>query len=384
MTTTAPIVDPAKTLGARVAAARSSAKLSQDKLSRELGFSDRQTLSAVENGARRLQPEELERLSAAVGKPVDWFLDPFVIAGESSFSWRVSPSLAKEELSVFEDRAGSWIGLLRFLRASFGESRPLLAKGLEVDVDMSFAEACAMGEGIGEMLELGPIPAERLVERVEERLGIPVLYFDGHASADGDVSGAMCRMRNFRAILINRLEPRARRSFDAAHELFHALTWNILQPEHQESSQPVDTTKEITGAHKVAQRIERLADNFAAGLLMPTARLKKAMEAGQAEDVDYLASVAQLLQVSYSSLAYRLFNMGMISRSTCDVLKIRGGVRPPDTRPKLFSESFVKLVAAGIEEGHVSSRRVAGVLGMTLPQLLHLFEDYAVDPPFSV
>ncbi|CAD7384824.1 XRE family transcriptional regulator [Xanthomonas arboricola] len=384
MTTIAPVSDPAKTLGARIAAARRAAALSQEQSTKLLGFADRQTLSALENGERRVQPAELDKMSQVFGKSVDWFLDPFVIAGEGSFSWRVSPSLPQDELDVFEEKAGKWIGLLRFLRMSSGDHSRLLAHNLEVDADMSFKEVCEMGEGIGQMLDLGPVPAERLVERIEERLGIPVLYFDGQSGGDGDVSGAMCRMRNFRAILINRLEPRVRRSFDAAHELFHALTWNALPPERQESSVPADATTKISGSEKKAQRIERLADNFAAGLLMPRESLEKAVEANRSDNIDHLADVAHLLQVSYSSLAFRLLNAGMISRATCDVLKVRGGVRPPDSRPKLFSETFVKLIASGIEDGHVSARRAAGALGMTLPQLVQLFGDYAINPPFNV
>ena len=36
-------------------------------------------------------------------------------------------------------------------------------------------------------------------------------------------------------ILVNRHEPRGRRSFDLAHELFHVLTWDAMPPERIES-----------------------------------------------------------------------------------------------------------------------------------------------------
>ncbi|MBN8224275.1 MAG: ImmA/IrrE family metallo-endopeptidase [Xanthomonadales bacterium] len=383
MTAHASVPDPAKALGARLSFARDAAGLTQEKLSAMLGFSDRQTLSSIENGQRRIQPDELEKISQVVGKPVDWFLDPFVIAGEGAFSWRVSPSLAKEDLDAFESRTGKWIGLLRFLKSSMGTQERLLAESLEVDANMRFEEVCAMGERVGKMLDLGAIPAERLVERIEERLDIPVLYFDGHAAA-GDISGAMCKMRNFRAILINRSEPRARRSFDAAHELFHALTWYVLTPEHRESSEPTDDSSRLTGSKKKALRIERLADNFAAGLLMPRSSLERVVEPARAGDIDHLVEVAHLLQVSYASLAFRLFNAGMIERDTCVALKAKRGIRNQDPRPKPFSMTFVKLLASGIDDGHVSARRAAGALGMTLPQLVQLFEQYDFHPPFDV
>ena len=66
-------------------------------------------------------------------------------------------------------------------------------------------------------------------------------------------------------ILINRNESEARRFFDLAHELFHALTWDAMKADHRESNSVEARTK--------GKRIEQLANNFAAALLMPLASL---------------------------------------------------------------------------------------------------------------
>ncbi len=58
-------------IGKRIKALRDKRGLSQDELAREFGFKDRQTLSAIETGVRRVTAEELvlavEILEAALG-----------------------------------------------------------------------------------------------------------------------------------------------------------------------------------------------------------------------------------------------------------------------------------------------------------------------------
>jgi transcriptional regulator with XRE-family HTH domain len=46
-------------IGARIKALREQRKLSQEDLARLFGFKDRQTVSAIESGERRVSAEEL-------------------------------------------------------------------------------------------------------------------------------------------------------------------------------------------------------------------------------------------------------------------------------------------------------------------------------------
>ena len=46
-------------IGTRIKALREERKLSQDDLARAFGFKDRQTVSAIETGERRVSAEEL-------------------------------------------------------------------------------------------------------------------------------------------------------------------------------------------------------------------------------------------------------------------------------------------------------------------------------------
>ena len=95
-------------IGARIKARREELKLSQDDLARLFGFKDRQTVSAIETGERRVTAEELLIAAEKLGKPLDYFTDPFRLVGEGRFSWRQS-SVETAHLSSYERVAGRWI-----------------------------------------------------------------------------------------------------------------------------------------------------------------------------------------------------------------------------------------------------------------------------------
>src|ERR1700731_3070699 len=75
-------------IGTRIKALREERKLSQDDLARVFGFKDRQTVSAIETGERRVTAEELIMAVEKLGAPLDYFTDPFLLVGEGRFSWR--------------------------------------------------------------------------------------------------------------------------------------------------------------------------------------------------------------------------------------------------------------------------------------------------------
>ena len=62
-------------IGARLKALREDRKLSQDDLARVFGFKDRQTVSAIETGERRLSAEELLLAVEKLGASLDYFTD---------------------------------------------------------------------------------------------------------------------------------------------------------------------------------------------------------------------------------------------------------------------------------------------------------------------
>ena len=351
--------------------------LSQQELAAQMEFADRQTLSAIENADRQIQPEELVKFSELLGRSVEWFLDPFVVAGEGEFSWRVSPDMKPTDLREFEERSGRLVGLLRFLRISNSHRFDPLASSLRLGVDSSYEYAIAVGEAVAMKLGLGRVPAATLVEKIEEVLEIPVLFVEGNGHGHR-VSGAMCGLSDLRVILINRRETAPRRSFDAAHELFHALTWDAMRPAHIESSEPLHSER---GGKSTQSRIEKLADSFAAGLLMPMPAIKRVFDLDRASDISHLLEVATVFQVSPISLGYRLLNEGLISKESCSALKTRIANDTSPT-PKLFSRKFAEQLHDGIAAGHVSSLKAAKALDMTVSEVADLLREHGLDVPF--
>ena len=75
-------------IGVRLKALRAEQGLSQNDLAQLFGFKDRQTVSAIETGMRRMTATELMLAVEKLGAPLEYFTDPFRLVGEGRFSWR--------------------------------------------------------------------------------------------------------------------------------------------------------------------------------------------------------------------------------------------------------------------------------------------------------
>lgn len=362
-------------IGARIKALREEKGLSQDDLARIFGFKDRQTVSAIETGERRLSAGELLTAVEKLGAPLDYFTDPFLLAGEAKFSWRRHPRVGLESVKAFERVAGRWIAANRTLAGQVGKPAPILRQSLKLTSRSSFEEAMAAGERFAADFKLGPIPAEKLPEVMERKLGILVLMVD---AIDG-VSGAACRLPDLDAVLINRHEVAGRRNFDLAHELFHILTWDTMPPEYLE---------EATENSKI--RVEQLANNFASALLMPEASLRDfEHSSGRGTIVAWLNATADKLQVTATALKWRLVALKRLDATRAkeisdDVLRFNGRKGPTGEPPPRFSKSFMEVLGEAINEGRISARRAANLLDLTIEDLSDLFATHAVEAPLDL
>jgi Zn-dependent peptidase ImmA (M78 family)/transcriptional regulator with XRE-family HTH domain len=365
------------TIGARIKVLREQRKLSQEALTEQFGFKDRQTLSAIETGERKVAAEELLRAAQIFGVGLDYFTDPFMLAGEGRFSWRQT-NVDGERLRGYEDSAGRFIAAFRTLGQQVGHKPPLLRPTLSLTKHSSFDDATAAAERFAAELELGDIPARRLADVMAEKLGILVLMVD---PIEG-VSGAACQLPELDVVLINRNEVAGRRHFDLAHELFHILTWEKMPPEHIEEVVP-----------KKKSRVEQLADNFASALLMPSTVLDRFGDwAHLAEQtlLDRLNEVADELLVTSQALRWRLFGMGRLTKAQTDTISDEGlrnngkaKVGKPET-PPLFSKPFVQIVATALDEGKTSMRRMASILDIAIDDFADLFTAHGVKAPYEL
>jgi Zn-dependent peptidase ImmA (M78 family)/DNA-binding XRE family transcriptional regulator len=364
------------TIGSRIKALREKRGQSQDELSRLFGFKDRQTLSAIETGERKVSAEELLRAVQLFGVPLDYFTDPFLLAGEGSFSWRQSGA-PPAALADYETDAGRLVAAFRELGAQVGRDAPLFRRSLGLNKQSRLDEAAVAGERFARELRLGDVPAERLAQIMEFDLRILVLMVDPIKG----ISGAACRLPDLDVVLINRREPAGRRHFDLAHELFHLLTWDAMPPEHVED---VATSR---------TRVEQLADAFASAVLMPRPVLERFghWSAFAGDDlISRLNAAADELRVTSSALRWRLVSMGCLGKSDAsriaeDKLRHNGRRKPAEEAlPPLFSPAFVEVIARAIDQGRVAVRRVSYLLGVSIDDLADLFKTYGVAAPVEL
>ena len=367
---------PRPLIATRIKALREKRGLSQDALAGLMGFKDRQTVSAIETGTRRVTAEELVLAAAKMEASLEYFTDPFRLVGEGHFSWRQTGADA-ETLSECERDAGRWISAFRILSPQVGREHRLMRPTLRITARSRPVDAMLAGEHFAADYGLGEVPAARLAEAMEKELGILVLMVD----FGGSVSGVACRLPELDAVLISRNEILGRRHFDLAHELFHILTWDALPPEHRE---------EASASGK--SRAERLADNFASAVLMPTKALERFGQWKGLTDEELIARLneaADELQVTSSALRWRLVALRKLERNVANSLSERdlrnnGGIGSRNPPPALFSKPFVEVLGLAIEQGHISLRRAARLLEMTIEDLGELFEAHGVARPVEL
>jgi transcriptional regulator with XRE-family HTH domain/Zn-dependent peptidase ImmA (M78 family) len=356
----------ANLIGTRLKALREQQNLSQDEVARVFGFKDRQTVSAIETGERRLSAEELLTAVEKLGATLDYFTDPFLLAGEGKLSWRVS-NMRIARLDTFEHAAGRWIAAWRRLAPQVGKPVPNLRQALRLTSRSTFEDAMAAGERLAADFALGPVPARCLAEAMEERLGILVLMVD---TIKG-VSSGVCRLPDLDAVLINRREMAGRRHFELTHALFRLLTWDAMPPEQVEQATEYGWS-----------RIGQLADRFASAVLMPATSLE-GFGAVPADAVRWLNATADALEVPATALRRRLVALGWLDQTRAkavpdNALRNNSHKKVRGEAPPLFSKTFMEVITLAIGRGHVSTRRAAGVLDLTIEDLADLCRTYGI------
>lgn len=362
---------------------REQRKVSLASLAAALGFKDHQTLSAIELGERKLTADELVAAARHFDVRLDYFTDPFELAGEGKFSWR-QKNAVPTDLDVFEAKAGRWIAAFRHLSRLRGNPVNSVMRRVGVTRNSRYEDAQAEGDRIATLLKLGATPATQLLRALEDDMDTLVLHVD----AVHGVSGAACQLTELNCILINRHESEGRRNYDAAHEFFHLLTWA------NEGMQPrrIEPEKSSELKEKGAKRVEELAENFAAALLMPSGEVRAYLDAHplptESAVVAWLTPAAAHFKVSRVAVMWRLVVLGHLSRAAADRLRdsVPGNTGAADKAvpPLRFSRRFVDTLGWGIEHGHLSARRAATLMDMTLDDLAGLFDEHGIAVPFDL
>jgi Zn-dependent peptidase ImmA (M78 family)/transcriptional regulator with XRE-family HTH domain len=356
-------------IGRRILQAREAKELTQADLAHALGVPSHQSISELEMGNRALQSGELGTLARTLGREAAYFVDPLSVEGEATYSWR-RPVGSQLPPASFRSHIDKIVGLYRWLLHTDGQLENVTRESLRVSKATTLEEAERIGEGLSKKLALGAIPAKKLLEKVERDLDVPVLFVDmAKDSIGGPVSGVTVHLGELNCILINRLEPSGRRSFDLAHELFHAMSWDALPPEEVEADEPG------YGKPTKKGRTEQLADKFASALLMPADLLREKVSITGSSDVSKLRELTRYFGVSSAALAFRLLGLKLIEPEMCNELRATPS-QDTDSRPKRYSERFMALLADSLRSGRLSPRTAAKALQLTLDDFDALLREW--------
>ena len=360
-------------IGKRFRALRESKSLTQQKFASLLGFSDRQILSSIENGTRRVSADELIRAAEILEAPLEYFTDPFMLLGEGRFSWR-SINADEKSLVNYERQAGRLIAAYRYLAPQVGIKLPSFSYTSRLNTKSTIEETFDAGERFAQYFNLGETPSSALLETIENELKVLVLMVE---AAPG-ISGAACCLQELDTILIARAERKEYRNFAVAHELFHILTWDTMPPKHIDLVSPDDGQ---------TKRLETPANKFAAALLMPSCSIQAInnwSNLNKCTLIDQIREVSAKFEVSPSALKMRLLELGELSKAqekeiSESFLNGRNQTASTQEPPLLFSRQFMEVMARSMRKGLVSTRRICDLLNLTMDEINEMLEQYAIN-----
>jgi Zn-dependent peptidase ImmA (M78 family)/transcriptional regulator with XRE-family HTH domain len=362
----------ARMIGERIRAARTEADLSQETLSSQLGFNDRQTLSTIESGKRAVSAEELVRFAEVLKQPLDFFTDPYLLVEKGDFSYRTTSKA--DDLQVFEGTTRRLLAANHRFRMLLDEPvAPVVGQLREVTPQTTPDQANGVGYRLARAWTLGSTPAEKLGEMLESKLHVMVLYVDAPAG----VSGAACRLKEGDAVLINRNEPGYRQNWTLGHETFHLLTWDAMPPEKIDREQAKDAEK---------PKVEKLADAFTAGLLMPLVDVHLAWEESSGEIHQRILKCADKFQVSGQAMFYRLKLLGALTTdevAKVDLEKLARKKTGQALRP-LYSREFVRRLHDVLDRGLMTVLLACQLLETDMDGLKSLFREHGFGVPFDL
>jgi Zn-dependent peptidase ImmA (M78 family)/DNA-binding XRE family transcriptional regulator len=369
-------VTPLKSILAdRIRTSRERLRLTQEDLAKRSGVGSHQTISQIETGERDIKAWELAKLAAALC--IDF--NELISSPEKSLPqlprllWRERPDDGAEEREAcFLERCRQF----RQLEVATGLADiPRLPQATDARLpDMTFSEVVRLSQETAKSLALGAKPATSLIRVLEETYKVKVWYEDLK-----DRGAAACVLGDFGpAMLINRTDAPWRRNFSAAHELFHLITWSAL---------PADAEYSQVGTW---DKIEKLANVFAANLLVPSEALLLEFNERVVKDRILLSDLIQLARefdVSTEALIWRLVNLKLLAKEEVGKILKDEGFRTVDRStmqehwwdPPLFPERFVRLGFLAYQKAHLSRARLAQYLDTSLVNLEQRLAEYGLE-----
>lgn len=367
-------MDSKNQIAATVRAAREALGLTQGALAAAAGFASLQIVSAIETGQREVKAWELAKLARALHTSIDVLLGIDEPSSARVFWRRGSHGISPEHEARLKERAARYALLEEWCELAPAEPLP------ELRLDphrASFNDAARLASAAGRTLDLGSRPATALPRVLEERFGLKLFY----APLGGDESAACVRGDFGSAVLVNSLDAPWRRNFSLAHELFHLITWQSVAPLWPAEGEP-----------EWSERLEKLAEVFAANLLLPADEVNAQLDGrtAQGKTIDMLdvIELAREFDVSTAALTWRLVNLGRGTAEWAKALLADPDFRRRDrltmparwTQPEsAFPERYRRLALLAFEKGSLSLSRLAEFMETSMGEMYALLEESELD-----
>jgi Zn-dependent peptidase ImmA (M78 family)/DNA-binding XRE family transcriptional regulator len=359
-------LDP-RALAADLKAARIRSGMTQEQAGALIGVG-RTTVVALEQGMRRVTPQELIALAHGYGRQVSDFVRqrPRVESFDPQFRGPVKPSDADQariaqQVALFKDLCQLYLELEELTASPMVRRYPAEYDTAGLSAEQA-AESIALEERNRLRLGSGPVPQVRDV--LENDVGLRIFYLD----LPNGYSEIYVYTEQLGACLaINRSHPPERRRWSLLHGYAHFLL-------HRQKA-----VVEADGAYQRNPVNERIADAFARFFLMPTEGLVRRyndirQSKGKVTLVD-LCVLAHFYGVSMQALVLRLEELRLISAGKWaelqhDGLKVRdlqarAGVEPLTERDHRYPLRYQLLAVEALDNGVISEGQFAQFLELS-------------------
>lgn len=344
----------------RIREAREECGLSQQKLAKLMGWKSHASIVAIEKGEQEVKTWELLKFAQIlkISPEMLYSEKPIKAAEPIVVFWRQKPQnpeiAAQEERNVFQHCQD-----YRLIERLIGEHTFHVRKFPSKECDIEFVDinwANQLADIMYREMGLGDYPAESLANHLEEEYGVLII------SRPLEKGSAACyRGEMGEAIILNEKEVPWRQMFNLAHELFHLITWN-------------DSLIEKVRANEMLfNKNEKLADAFAAALLMPQQMIDIDMQ-GQKMSYSLIVALARKYRVSTQAMLWRLCYLRYLSPKVVkeileddDFLQLdRATFKKAFQSARVFGNRFLRLAYLAFERGRLSKARLAQMLGIKL------------------
>lgn len=349
-----------KLIAKRLKEARERIGLKQQEVANLLGWKSHASIVAIEKGEQDIKTWELLKLAQILKvSPESLYQEePYEASEHPIILWRqrsTDPKAVLQEECYVMQLCQDYRLIERLAETSASNIKPLPFENCEIEsVDMDWANQLA--DKMHRELCLGDYPAELLAKRLEEDYGVLLI---SRSLENG--SAACCRGELGDAIVLHDKDVPWRQVFSLAHELFHLITWNTT------------LIKKVCSNRSLFQKNERLADAFAAALLIPHQMIDFDIR-GNKLTYSLIVALARKYRVSTETLLRRLSYLRFLPDSAAQTVLADNSFVQLDkaTFKEAFQSApsyggrFLRLAYLAFEKGRLSKSRLGHMLHIKL------------------